>query len=208
MRRTTLVSGRFFLVTLRAGMIAALSSGCLMDAGSGGAGGDEPLTERQGAVIGVDQFAYFRSNATGWGVDESTRLFPFPAPGLFSRLYNVTEPWMVTDVDTATVTVTNQLDGWGTSQTFYRASAGVLQVPPGGSPIAATPSSVDPHFKIHYSALGLYRVTTFFTNPVQQAILIESQATACSGICPSGLTCSLLPPAGIPTCSEPPPTGP
>jgi hypothetical protein len=51
-------------------------------------------------------------------------------------------------------------------------------VPPGGSPIAATSSSTDPHFKIHYSALGVYRVTTFFANPMQQAILIESQATA------------------------------
>jgi len=43
---------------------------------------------------------------------------------------------------------------------------------------------------------------------VQQAILIESQATACAGVCPGGLVCSLLPPAGIPTCNEPPPTGP
>ena len=202
MRRSTFVNG------LGAVLVATLSSGCLMDVGSTGANGDEQLTEQQSAVIGVDQFAYFRSNATGWGVDESTRLFPFVAPNLFSRIFNVTEPWMVSDVDTATVTVTNQLDGWGTAQTFYRASAGVLQVPPGGSPIAATSSSTDPHFKIHYSALGVYRVITFFTNPVQQAILIESQATVCAGVCPPGLTCSLLPPAGIPTCNEPPPNGP
>jgi hypothetical protein len=202
MRPTTFVS------VLGAGLLATLSSGCGMEVGASGANGDEEVTQRQSAVIGVDQFAYFRSNATGWGVDESTRLFPFVAPNLFSRIFNVTEPWMVSDVDTATVTVTNQLDGWGTSQTFYRASAGVLQVPPGGSPIAATSPSTDPHFKIHYSALGVYRVTTFFTNPVQQAILIESQATACAGVCPPGLTCSLLPPAGIPTCNEPPPTGP
>src|ERR1044071_4944828 len=88
-------------------LAAALSSGCFMEMGSGVAGQDEPLTERQGAVIGVDEFVYFRSNATGWGVDESTRLFPFVAPNLFSRVFNVTEPWMISDVDTATVTVTN-----------------------------------------------------------------------------------------------------
>ena len=179
-----------------------------MEMGSGAAGDQELLTEQQAALIAPGQFVYFRSNATGWGVDESTRLFPFVAPNLFSRIYNVTEPWMVSDVDTAVVTVTNQLDGWGTAQTFYRAFAGVLHVPPGGSPIGATSSGTDPHFKVDYSVLGVHRVITFFTNDVQQAILIESQATACAGVCPGGLVCSLLPPAGIPTCNEPPPTGP
>ena len=200
--RTTLVSA------LVVGIAAAASSGCFMEAGSGAAG-DEELVTQQGAVIGVDEFVYFRSNATGWGVDASTRLFPFAgAPGLFARIYSVNEDWMVSGLDTATVTRTNQLDGWGTAQTFYRATAGVLTVPPGGSPIAATSGGTDPHFKIDYSVLGVHRVITFFTNDVQQAILIESQASACAGVCPSGLVCSLLPPAGIPTCSEPPPTGP
>jgi len=129
-----------FMTVFVVSTAAGLSSGCFMEVGSGAPGGDEPLTERQGAVIGVDEFVYFRSNATGWGVDASTRLFPFVAPNLFSRLFNVTEPWMVSDVDTATVTVTSQLDGWGSAQTFYRATAGVLQVPPGGSPIAAVSS--------------------------------------------------------------------
>jgi hypothetical protein len=172
-----------------------------------GSGDDEPISERRGAVLGVDEFVYFRSNATGWGVDPSTRLFPFAGiPNVFARLYNVTQPWMVSDVDTATVTRTNQLDGWGTQQTFYRAIGGPVTVPPGGRPIAV--NTTDPHFKIDYSVLGQHRVTTFFTNEVQQAILIESLATACAGVCPGGLICSLLPPAGIPTCSEPPPTGP
>ena len=188
------------------GMTAALSAGCIMDTGAGAAGDDE-VTTRQGAVIGVDEFVYFRSNATGWGVDPSTRLVPFPGgPGLFSRIYNVTEPWMVSDVDTAVVTVTNQLDGWGTAQTFYRATVGRLQVPPGGSPIAFTSGGTDPHFKIDYSVLGVHRVITFFTNPVQQAIFIQSQAEVCAGVCPAGLVCSLLPPAGIPTCAPPPGT--
>ena len=194
---------------LAAGLVTALSSGCFVEAGAGAAGDDELLTERQGAVIGVDEFVYFRSNATGWGVDPSTRLFPFAGiPGLFARVYSVNEAWMVSGLDTAVVTRTNQLDGWGTAQTFYRATAGVLAVPPGGSPIASTSGGTDPHFKIDYSVLGVHRVITFFTNEVQQAILIESQATACAGVCPGGLVCSLMPPAGIPTCNEPPRTGP
>ena len=198
-----------FVSLLVVSTAAALSGGCFMEAGSGAAGDDEVITEQQSALIGPDQFVYFRSNATGWGVDESTRLFPFAgAAGLFARIYNVTEPWMVNDVDTAVVTVTNQLDGWGTAQTFYKAFASPLRVPPGGSPIGATSSGTDPHFKVDYSVLGVHRVTTFFTNDVQQAILIESKATVCAGVCPGGLVCSLLPPAGIPTCNEPPPTGP
>jgi hypothetical protein len=177
-----------------------------MEAGSGAAGDEELVTERQGALLGVDEFVYFRSNATGWGVDESTRLFPFAgAANLFARIYNVTEAWMVSDVDTATVTRTNQLDGWGTAQTFYRALGGRVTVPI-GAPIAIT--SGDPHFKVDYGVLGVHRVITFFTSDRQQAILIEPAATVCAGVCPPGLVCSLLPPAGIPTCNEPPPTGP
>src|SRR5262245_2658155 len=193
--RTTFVS--VFVV----GIGTALSSGCFMEAGSGAGGDDEQITERRGAVLGVDEFVYFRSNATGWGVDPSTRLFPFAGiPNVFARLYNVNEPWMVSDVDTATVTRTNQLDGWGTSQTFYRA-VGPSPVPvPSGRPIAV--NTTDPHFKIDYGVLGQHRVITFFTSEVQQAIQIDTLISACAGVCPSGLVCSLLPPAGIPTCSE------
>lgn len=191
------------------GMLAVtmgLASGCFVEAG-GEAGDDQGITEKQGAVLGVDEFVYFRSNATGWGVDDSTRLFPFVgAQNIFSRIYNVTEPWMVSDVDTATVTRTNQLNGWGTSQIFYRATGPTPVTPPIGRPIAVT--SGDPHFKIDYSSLGVHRVLVFLTNEVQQAIQIQSQADVCAGVCPSGLVCSLLPPAGIPTCNEPPRTGP
>jgi hypothetical protein len=193
--RTTLAS--VFVV----GTVTALASGCLVEVGSEGAGDEEVATGRQ-AVIGVDEFLYFRSNATGWGVDSSTRLFPFAGiPGLFSRIYNVTEPWMVSDVDTAVVTRTNQLDGWGTQQTFYRIIGPNPLPVPSGRPIAVNTS--DPHFKVDYGTLGVHRVITFFTNEVQQAIQIDSLASACAGVCPGGLVCSLQPPAGIPTCSPP-----
>jgi hypothetical protein len=49
----------------------------------------EELAAKPRALLGVDQFLYFRSNATGWGVNETTRLSPFGGDA-FARTYNVT----------------------------------------------------------------------------------------------------------------------
>src|SRR5262245_49537043 len=78
----------------------------------------ESVGSVESAVIGADTHLYFRSNASGWGVDDSTR-FVTNVAGVFFKRINVSESWMVSDVDTAVVTETNQLNGWGTSQTFY-----------------------------------------------------------------------------------------
>src|SRR5262245_42918830 len=90
-----------------------LSSGCSMETSA-----DESIGRVEEAASAAD-FFYFRSNATGWGADGSTRLTPLGHPLTLARTYLVTEAWMVSDVDTATVTVTNQENGWGTRQEFY-----------------------------------------------------------------------------------------
>src|SRR5215472_779866 len=92
--------------------------------------GEVAPQESTGRVASADSSPtfYFRSNATGWGVDETTRLLPF-AGSVLGLAYNVTQPWMVSDADTAIVTETNQLDGWGTSQSFFGASTKKLVVP-------------------------------------------------------------------------------
>lgn len=163
----------------------------------------EQTQARESAVLGVDQFLYFRSNATGWGVDESTRLSSFGG-GAFARTYNVTQDWMISDADTAIVTETNQLDGWGTVQIFSGAPGGV--VVPGKATLTPEAPGGDAHFKVKYGVLGLHRVIVA-ASATPPFIQIDSAASACAGVCPSGLVCTLQS-NGIPTCSEPTPGGP
>jgi hypothetical protein len=181
---------------------AVLASACIAETGRA----EEEVVQQEGALLGVDEFLYFRSNATSWNVDESTRLFPFAGTGTFARLYAATEPWMVSDADTAIVTRTNQLDGWGTSQTFYGATSKRLVVPARDTLTAQAPGG-DAHFKVKYPAVGSQRVIVSFAS-TPPTIQIDDGATACSGVCPGGLRCVLLPPVGIPTCVEDSPGGP
>ena len=190
-----------FSVNLGIVLIAIASTGswaCI-----GGEEGDQ-VQSRESAVLGVDEFLYFRSNATGWGVDESTRLSPFGG-GAFARTYNVTQDWMISDADTAIVTQTNQLDSWGTVQIFSGASSGRIVVP-GRDTLTPQAPGGDAHFKVKYGVLGLHRVIVA-ASATPPFIQIDSAASACAGVCPSGLVCTLQP-NGIPTCSEPPPAAP
>ena len=66
-------------------LVGLLSSGCSAPAGPG-----EEVAQSQEAVVGVDTFLYFRSNATGWGVDDATRLLAF-GRNIWARAYTVTE---------------------------------------------------------------------------------------------------------------------
>lgn len=55
--------------------------------------------------------------------------------------------------------------------------------------------------------LGTHRVIVNFA-ATPPTIQIDSAASACAGVCPPSLRCALSSPSGIPTCFEPPPTGP
>lgn len=160
---------------------------------------------RTNQALDANSVVYFRSNATGWGVDETTRLSTFAGTTTFARTFSVTQPWMITDADTAIVTVTNQVDGWGTSQQFFGASPSPLVVP-NTEPLTLQAPGGDAHFKVKYAVMGVHRVIVNFAQ-TPPTVEIQSQADACAGVCPAGLVCSLLP-QGIPTCSEPTPTGP
>ncbi len=185
-----------FSFVIRSSLMAAavLAVGC-----SAQSGPDESLGRTQQADIAAGQVLYFRSNATGWGVDETTRLLPFVAPGVYVRTFEVTQAWMISDADTAIVTETNQLDGWGTSQAFFGASPQPLVVP-ATEPLALQAPGGDAHFKVKYAALGLQRVLVNFAQ-TPPTIEIQSAVDACSGVCPAGLVCALTQ-NGIPTCSE------
>lgn len=109
------------------------------------------------AVLNVDQFLYFRCNATGWGVDETTRVLSTSNSNVFQLVYDVSQPWMTTGHgagDECTFTMTNQRDGWGTQQTSYQSGAGTID-PPGGSTLAPGGNYVT----VLYPHLGRYEVT-------------------------------------------------
>ena len=113
---------------------------------------EETLGQSSEAVVGVDTFVYFRSNATGWGVDDVTRLRATLDPNVFSTTFPVSQPFMVQNGDNAIFTETNQLNGWGTVQTFSGSSVTPLVVP--GS-AASTGTAA---FVVRYPNLGLFQV--------------------------------------------------
>jgi hypothetical protein len=159
----------------------------------------EEIGQTAGAVVGTDTFLYFRSNATGWGVDDSTRLLSFPAPNVFGRRYFGVQLWMITDADTAILTETNQLNGWGTVQTFSGAASKSIVVP-GTDALAVQPPGGDAHFRVKYHFSGEHRVlVNLGASPA--TISIESVIDVCAGVsCPNRTHCELLP-NGQPTCA-------
>ena len=115
-------------------------------------------------------FLYFRCNATGWGVDDDTRMEE-TSIGLFEITYDVTETWMVSGGDTCIVTQTNQLNGWGTAQSFFGLARAERVVVPGGDLLNGQLPGGDAHFQVQYPALGSYHASANF---LQGAILIQA----------------------------------
>ena len=183
MKATSLLSA----ITLVAG---TLSSGCSADVGP-----IEEVGQVEEAVIGVDTFVYFRSNATGWGVDDATRLLPFA--GVWARRVDVLEPWMVSGGDTGIMTETNQLNGWGTSQVFSGPVPKSMVEPPTGeavAPLVVQPPGGDSHFNVKYVATGIHRVVY---NTANSPPTIHIGTVSCS--CPSPLRC-VVGPNSQPNC--------
>jgi hypothetical protein len=71
-------------------LTAGLTSACTLESGSES---DEAIAETHEAL--GETYFYFRSNATGWGADSATRFLPFAGAGVVARVYDVTQPWMV-----------------------------------------------------------------------------------------------------------------
>jgi len=135
-------------------LLAFVLAGCA-SAGTGEAGQNE---ERQGevaqALVGQDTFLYFRCNATGWNPEAKTRLRGTSDPYLFSLLYDVKETWMTGSGDSCIFMETNQLNGWGSTQTLYSTVHGNVTVP-GGDLLRPASNT----FAAVYPALGRYKVT-------------------------------------------------
>jgi len=118
-----------------------------------------PAEEDAGSVGSLEQplqsnFAYLRCNATGWNVTSANRFVATSNPNVFVLDYAVTLPWLASSPDSCLLTQTNQLDGFGTTQTNYQAVGGALNVP-GTRNLAVGWQQI----AVRYPALGTYRAT-------------------------------------------------
>ena len=173
----------------------AMLGGCAVDGTESG----ENVAVVGQTLLDASQHAYLRCNATGWGVDDSSRLKNWIAPGMRVLVFEVTEPWMVSGSDNCEFTVTNQLNGWGTSQTAYAPSDTSVLTPSQPEQVAPVPAGQSTHFQIDYAALGKYRAL-FGAGFDPTVLSIESEAAICSAqFCPSSTHCELSA-GGIPTC--------
>jgi len=123
---------------------------------SGAEESDASLASVGQAVVGVDEFLYFRCNATGWDVNDATRVTDPDDDGLFTIEYDVTQDWMVTGGDQCALTLTNQYNGWGSVNSTYGAATPDVKVPPTTWNIGAVNSN---QAMIRYPELGRYRAT-------------------------------------------------
>jgi hypothetical protein len=186
------------MVTTRLATVSMLTASFLFAACGEENVATEDVATVQSAVIGTDTFLYFRSNATGWGVDDSTRLIT-NAGGVFFKRIDVTQAWMLGTNDTATVTETNQLNGWGTAQTFYDLANTQVVLIRSTHPLAVSPPGGDPHFQVDYTELGAHQLQVN-TNVSPFTISILDAGFACLSVsCPGGLHCEVAA-NGLPTC--------
>jgi len=117
---------------------------------------DLSLSSVSQAVVGVDEFLYFRCNATGWDVNDATRVTDPDDDGLFTIEYDVTEEWMVTGGDQCVLTVTDEPNSWGSVSSTYGAATPDVKVPGTEWDIGAVNSN---QAMIQYPALGTYTAT-------------------------------------------------
>lgn len=129
---------------------SALTTGCSHEIASEG----EAADAQHQSAIGQDEFLYFRSGASGWTVDNATRLRRTLDPQVFKATYAVTQSWMLSG-DNSIFTKTNQLNGWGTQQTTYGSTVNPVVVPGGGSLNPANPNG----FSVRYPSVGKYQVS-------------------------------------------------
>jgi len=132
------------------------------------------IGETQAAVLNVDQFLYLRCNATGWTPVEANRLQSTSDPTVFTLTYQVTQPWLATSPDQCSLTLTNQLDSFGTAQTYFSDRNPSVPIHPPGGDFLVTSTT---NFNVQYPALGSYAITVNW----QIGTFLISPATALAG---------------------------
>jgi hypothetical protein len=154
-----------------------------------GTGAQPAVSTTHGALLGVDTFLYLRCNATSWNLDDSSRFVETaPGSGLFTVSYDVAADWLVQSPDSCSLLETNQLNGFGTVQTYdqFRSDQASLVVVPDARALASAQSS---NFQIRYPFKGRYTATVNWQNGtflvgasiIPQRSLFERNAAALTG---------------------------
>jgi hypothetical protein len=105
----------------------------------------------------ASNYYYLRCNATNWSVGSSNRMTT--ATNGVSLSYAVSQNWMVTGGDQCVITRTNQLDGWGTSQTTLGTGTSSTLVVSASSAATVSLVSAGQQFTVRYPAVGRYQAT-------------------------------------------------
>lgn len=113
---------------------------------------EESVTRSMSEALSTG-FYYLRCNATSWNVDETSRMTG--SGSLLSLTIHVAQTWMVTNGDSCQLTLTNQLDGWGTSNTAFGLSGASRIVVPGAAPVTPTQTQ----FIVKYPQTGTFTAT-------------------------------------------------
>ena len=141
---------------------------------------EEDLAQTQGALLNADQFLYFTCNATGWNPAEANRLKSTSDPNVFTLAYPVTQPWQVSSPDQCVFLLTNQLNGYGSSQTRYSDSHPPTPVVvPSGDRLVLSGSN----FTVKYPAVGTYSLSLNWaqkTFTISTSLTAEQRLDACS----------------------------
>jgi hypothetical protein len=148
----TRIASRHGLVA-RAAMPALLLAACTADVVDDG----EAVETATRALIGRDTYVYLTCNATGWELNDRTRLVQGSPPEMWTLSYDVTQPWMVTNRDQCAVV-----------ETYYDVRGDqLLLVPTGGSAwgqLRAPQAGDDSRFEVRYSTLGRHTATFNWSN--------------------------------------------
>src|SRR6188768_3102279 len=140
------------MTILRSGLAFCLVAGGLALLGCSSAPlASEVLGETAEPLVNVNEFLYFRCNATAWGADASTLMQATSDPNVVTITYQVTQPWMLAAGDSCIVTRTNQKNGWGSSNSsFSEPTPATPIVVPGAETLVASSAN----FRVRYPALG------------------------------------------------------
>jgi len=132
----------------------------------------EMLGKAQDELLNSDQYLYLTCNATGWNPVEANRLRSTSDPAVFTLAYPVSQPWQVSSPDQCSFLLTNQLNGYGTSQTRYSDSHPTTPVNvPAGDRLVTSSAN----FSVKYPAVGTYNLSVNWT---QKTFTISSTLTA------------------------------
>ena len=140
----------------------------------------EALAETSSALVGTDQFLYFTCNATGWNVGEANRLRATSDPAVFTLDYQVLQPWLVSSPDQCGFVLTNQFNGWGSSQIRYSDShPSTAVVVPGADRLVLSSTN----FPVKYPAVGSYRLSVDWTKKtftIGNTLTAQQRLDACA----------------------------